>query len=271
MNDVDQTMAPPPRASHENMSVDLIDYTGKGFNDPWYAASLMIWTKRTRTEMSPGGLEEIRNWPNERKIEELKYMAATVPSSWEMCDFTFLIKGVTRAFTHQFVRTRTLSFAQQAMQVQNMASGEGWSYLVGPTVAANPEAMEEYEQVMRTIASFYARWVETPGMKTEDVRGALPTNVLTNIVVKGNLRAFCDLIRKRVSPRNQGEFVDVLREMKARMLKALPWVDLFINREADRVAQELYRMIEENIPAGKARTDAVKRIDQLLTNLGSGN
>src|SRR4051812_1016288 len=99
------------------MQVDLIDYTGRGMNDPWYAASLMIWTKRTRTEISPGGLEEIRSWPEERKLEELRYMAATVPSSWEMCDFMFLITGVTRAFTHQLVRTRTLSYAQQAMQV----------------------------------------------------------------------------------------------------------------------------------------------------------
>ncbi len=90
------------------MKVTLIDWTGKGI-DPWYSASLMIWTKQTRTQMSPGGFEEIRAWSEERKLEELKYMPATVPSSWEFTDFVFLIEGVTRAFTHQLVGTRTAS------------------------------------------------------------------------------------------------------------------------------------------------------------------
>lgn len=270
MNDVDQTMAPPPRASHKNMSVDLIDYTGKGFNDPWYAASLMIWTKRTRTEMSPGGLEEIRGWPNERKIEELKYMAATVPSSWEFVDFVFLIRNVTRAFTHQFVRTRTFSFAQQAMQVLDMSKGPGWSYLVGPTLIGK-DAEIEFVELMEETADFYKKWVGQDGIKTEDVRGALPTNVLTNIVVKGNLRSMCDMLRKRVSPRNQGEFVDVVREMRGRMVEALPWTMIFLSRTADQVADDLYRMIDENVPAGKARTDMIKAVDQILTNVGGGN
>jgi len=251
------------------MQVDLIDHTGKGSGDPWYAAALMIWTKRTRTEMSPGGLEEILSWSEEKKLEELRYMAATVPSSWEFSDYTFLIRGVTRAFTHQLVRTRTASYAQQAMQVLDVSQGPGWDYLVGPTLEPSKEAREEYVDVMRTIAKFYKRWVKAPGIKTEDVRGALPTNILTNIVMKANLRTMCDLIRKRVSPRNQGEFVDVLRLVKAEMLRAHPWADLFLNREADRVAAEIYELIPK-IEDPLLRVNINKRVDQLLTNIGAG-
>lgn len=251
------------------MKVELIDWTGKGI-DPWYSACLMIWTKQTRTQMSPGGFEEIRGWPEERLREELNYMAATVPSSWEFSDFTFLISGVTRAFTHQLVRTRTASYAQQAMQVLNMSDGPGWEYLVGPTLKGRDDNSEDvYEDAMACVAEAYKALVNRPGIKTEDARGLLPTNILTNIVMKANLRSLCDLIRKRVSPRNQGEFVDVLREMKREMVSALPWVTIFLDREADVVAKELYALIEA-LPQSKHRTDMIKRVDQLLTNVGGG-
>jgi hypothetical protein len=256
--------------------VDLIDYTGKGTNDPWYAAAIMIWTKRTRTELSPGGLEEILGWPEEKKLEELRYMAATVPSSWEFCDFTFLLRNVTRAFTHQLVRTRTLSYAQQAMQVLRVDRGNGWDYLVGDTIAANYESEKVYSETMKEIARTYTYLADTPGIHTEDARGVLPTNILTNIVVKGNLRAFADMLRKRASPRNQGarpgregEWTVVHREMKAKMIEALPWTEVFLNRTADVVAADLYALLED-VPDKLLRTNLTKAVDQLLTNVGAG-
>jgi hypothetical protein len=256
------------------MKITLIDYTGKAANNPWYAASLMIWTKKTRVEMTPGGLEEILATSDEEKIKELKYMAATIPSSWEMVDFMFLIEGVTRAFTHQFVRTRTLSFAQQAMQVLRVDQGEGWNYHVGPTIEADDLAEGIYRDTMATIALAYTALAETPGVHTEDARGVLPTNILTNIVAKGNLRVWADLLRKRASPRNQGakpdsegEWSVVHREIKRQMVAALPWTELFINRTADAVAADMYRMLEE-VQDKSLRIDLTKAVDQLLTNVG---
>jgi thymidylate synthase ThyX len=79
------------------MKVTLINYTHN-------AMDLLIFTKNTRLTMSPDRLEEIAKWPLERKWNELEYMANTIPSSWEFCDYTFMIEGVTRAFTHQLVR-----------------------------------------------------------------------------------------------------------------------------------------------------------------------
>lgn len=251
------------------MLVTLIDHTGRGSGDPWYAANLMIWTKRTRVEMAPGGLDEIAAWPEEKKLEELAYMAATVPSSWEFSDYTFLISGVTRAFTHQLVRTRTASYAQQAMQVLDMSQGPGWEALIGPTIEENPVRKVAYKHTLETVADAY-KWLVEDGAKIEDARGLLPTNILTNIVMKANLRTLCDLIRKRVSPRNQGEFVDVLRLMKSEVLAAHPWADLFINRTADRVAAELYGLLD-SIQNRSLRTSINKLVDQLLTNVGGGD
>jgi hypothetical protein len=256
------------------MKITLIDFTGKGYGDPWYAASLMIWTKQTRIQMSAGGLDEIRAMANTDKLAHLQYMAATVPSSWEFCDFTFLIEGVTRAFTHQFVRTRTLSFAQQAMQVLRVDQGNGWDYHTGMTIAADKDAKLLYDETMRTVGKAYTALADLPGIHTEDARGVLPTNILTNIVAKGNLRVWADLLRKRASPRNQGakpgsegEWSVVHREIKRQMLEAMPWTDLFLNRTADAVAADMYAMLE-GVSDRKLRTDLTKGVDQLLTNVG---
>jgi hypothetical protein len=257
-------------------TVTLIDYTGKFAHDPWYAAGLMIWTKQTRTEMTPGGIQDILKKTPDELTEELKYMAATVPSSWEFADFTFLISHVTRAFTHQFVRTRTLSFAQQAMQVLRVDKGNGWDYHVGTTIEADKDAKTLYEETMKTVGKAYTALADIPGIHTEDARGVLPTNILTNIVAKGNLRVWADLLRKRASPRNQGakpgsegEWAFVHREIKRQMIEALPWTDLFLNRTEDKVAADMYRMLEEMPPELKLlKTNLTKGVDQLLTNIG---
>lgn len=251
------------------MKVTLMDYTGKGMNDPWYAASLMIWTKRTRTELSPGGMDEIMSWPEEKKVEELKYMSATVPSSWEFCDYTFLIEGVTRAFTHQLVRTRTMSFAQQAMQVLDMSQGPGWKYHTGPTLEADKSERISYDGTMEIIADTYRDMVNA-GIKIEDAREILPTGILTNIICKANLRTLADMLRKRASPRNVSEFDQVIIDIKAAMQAVHPWTDIFINRDADKVARDAYSLIGK-IEDKKLRTDINKCIDQLLTNIGAGS
>src|SRR4051812_12726429 len=116
------------------MKVTLIDWTGCGNPDEWHAANVLIFTKSTRLTMAPGLFKEIADWPTDKKLKELEYMANTIPSSWEFCDYTFMIEGVTRAFTHQFVRSRTWSFAQQTMQVLDVSTGPGWDYLTGPSI-----------------------------------------------------------------------------------------------------------------------------------------
>jgi flavin-dependent thymidylate synthase len=253
------------------MRVDLIDYTGKDTPDPvWYAADRMIYTKRTRTEMTPAGLGEIAAWPEERKMEELRYMSATVPSSWEFCDYTFQINSVTRVFTHQLVRTRYgVSFAQQAMQVLDMSQGPGWEYHIGPTIENNPEALELYVGTMEIIADSYKKLIAM-GVKIEDARELLPLGILTNITMKMNLRGLCDMIRKRASPRNVSEFADVLRQMRELMISVHPWCKLFLYRTEDVVAAEMYQMLDK-IPDKLVRTNFNKAIDQLLTNIGSGS
>jgi flavin-dependent thymidylate synthase len=222
------------------MKVNLIDYTGKGSADPARsAANLLVFTKNTRLNMTPGLLEDIERWPMDRITTELEYMANTIPSSWEFIHYTFLITGVTRAFTHQFVRTRTASYAQQTMRVLDVSEGPGWSYLAGPTIDAKKERADIYQDTMGSIAEAYRNLIAA-GAAVEDARGVLPTNILTNIAVSMNMRTFVEMVRKRTSPRVQGEYRDVLYQMREAVLAVHPWAHIFINRTADVAARELY-------------------------------
>ena len=243
------------------MRITLIDFTGSGHPDPAdYAASVLIFTKNTRLTMSPGLFEEIRGWSPERKAEELAYMANTIPSSWEFVDYTFLVSGVTRAFTHQFVRTRTASFAQQTMRVLDVSTGPGWDYSVGPSLQTYEQGAA-YEACMKGIAATYKRLVDI-GVKIEDARGVLPTNILTNIVVKMNMRTFAEMVRKRSSPRTQGEYREVLQGLASEAIKVHPWLELFISQNFDKAAKDLDAEISEVSDETK-RIRMMKLVDQM--------
>lgn len=248
------------------MKVSLIDCTGWNSPDPAdRAANLLIFTKNTRLTMSPGTMKEIEGWTNERKMAELEYMANTIPSSWEFVDYTFLIEGVTRAFTHQLVRTRTASFAQQTMRVLDVSEGPGWEFLTGPTIREELERVMPYVKAMDGIAAAYKEQIAL-GSSVEDARGLLPTNILTNIVMKCNMRTLVEMVRKRSSPRTQGEYRDVLDALKGQALAVHPWLALFIARDEDAAFRDLDKEIA-GLSDIVQRTRMLKLVDQLRAKL----
>ena len=240
------------------MNVQLIDYTGAGSPDPArHAANVLVFTKQTRLEMKPELMAEIEAMPWEEIERELAYMANTIPSSWEFVSYTFLVTDVTRAFTHQFVRTRTGSYAQQTMRVLNV---KGWDYATGPSLKG--EAARRYHMTMQEIANCYDEIIELGG-KIEDARGILPTNILTNIVAKFDLRTLADTARKRASKRTQGEYRSVMEAMRAEVLRVHPWAALFLDRSFDRSAAELEQAIYDLDISDERKTAMVKLVDQL--------
>ncbi len=102
------------------MKVSLIDWTGAGSADKMYAAKLLVYTKSTRLTQGEETLKRIFEMTEEQLLPELNYISSSIRSSWEFISYTFQITGVTRAFTHQLVRTRTASYAQQAQRVVDM-------------------------------------------------------------------------------------------------------------------------------------------------------
>ena len=199
------------------MKATLIYYTP-------HAVELLLFTKSTRLNMSPSLLDEIHAWPAEKKAEELAYMANTIPSSWEFVDYVFLLEGVSRAFTHQLVRTRHGSYAQQSLRIVDAGS---FDYVETARNKASPEAAYHIAAANGATRIAYAA-LRACGQPPEDARGILPTNIATNIVAKFNLRTFAELARSRTGGRTQGEYQDVLNAMVDGVLMVHPWASLFL-------------------------------------------
>jgi flavin-dependent thymidylate synthase len=223
------------------MKCTLLNYTDQFHPDPWYAAALLIFTKNTRVTMTPDGLDAVIDWSEEKKREELEYMANTIRSSWEFVDYIFLLGGVTRAFTHQLVRSRHASFAQQTMQVleidaSDVAPPKGTWYRGDSE--PDKEMTRMWDYVVSTI-SHGSRGLIRRGATVEQARGLLPTNIKTNIVVKANLRTLVELFHSRISPRNLGEFRDACVSMRELVIGVHPWASIFLEQTTDKILADL--------------------------------
>jgi flavin-dependent thymidylate synthase len=197
------------------MKVELIDYTAD-------ALEKLLFTKQTRLSMDAGLLDEIKSWSPEKKQKELDYMRGTIQSSWEFLNFTFSIQGVSRAFTHQLVRTRAGSYAQQSQRTVNM---EGFDYVTPDTLEEDQEFI--YKETMKDINRGYQTMIDH-GTPPQDARGVLPTNVSTNIICSFSLRTLADMAKLRLCYRTQGEYQSVFREMRRLVIAIYPWTEPFI-------------------------------------------
>lgn len=241
------------------MKVTLISTTPE-------AKELLIFTKSTRLTMSPGLMDEIRSWPEEKKLEELEYMANTIPSSWEFVDYVFMIEGVSRAFTHQFVRSRQGSYAQQTMRVLNM--GE-YDYVYTDRVRADIQARGIVDIVNENIRLGYNKLIEL-GLPAEDARGVLPTNISTNIVAKFNLRAFVDLAKSRTGGRTQGEYQKVMNAMVDEVLDVHPWAEKFLFQQGRDYFAEIEAFAEREYGGDLLKKGALlKIVDKMRKELKS--
>jgi flavin-dependent thymidylate synthase len=199
------------------MKVKLINYTTDAVN-------LLLFTKNTRLMNEDDAYEKVSEWDEEKKQAELDYMLNTIRSSWEFIDYTFDIREVTRGFTHQFVRTRQGSYAQQSQRTVDM---QGFGYYTPDRINENENARLVYNTAMKVINDQYQA-LRSMGIPAEDARGVLPTNIHTNIVAKFNLRTLSEMAKSRLSPRAQGEYQNVFKLMVSEVVKVHPWAEPFL-------------------------------------------
>jgi thymidylate synthase (FAD) len=209
------------------MKVSLMNYTGCGHPNPNFAAALLAYTKNTRLEQGEEGFARFLAMDFATLEPELIYIANTLRSSWEFVTFDFQVQGVTRAYTHQQVRTRTASYAQQAQRVVDLSAGE----VIKPdSIAMSPEASAAWDVAVSAIRDAY-KAAQAAGIPNQDARGIVPTNIATNICIHMNLRTLADLVGKRENLRAQGEYADVVRGMAKAALEVMPWLKPFLYPE----------------------------------------
>lgn len=131
---------------------------------------------------------------------------------FEFINFTFDISEVTRAFTHQMVRTRNASYVQESMRF-SVHRGKQFQYLRSLPTLKEDEQKRIYREGMQTIQVFYEMLLDK-GVSQEDARGVLPTNILTTIAMKIDYRNLLQLAEQRLCMQSQEEHRNFLETVK---------------------------------------------------------
>ena len=237
------------------MKVTLLNFTPN-------ARQILVYTKNTRLSVSANMLDKVHSMSDEEIQRELDYMVNTIKSSWEFVDATFCIEGVSRGFTHQFVRNRLGSYAQQTMRILDMGD---FDYITGPSIENNPRLKSLYDTMMGSINQYYKRLISA-GAKIEDARGILPTNISTNIIAKFNLRALSQMMLSRASNRTQDEYRQVLDAMYAAVVEAEPWCASFLRSSKYDDLKRLESAILDCYEGTDMCTQLLKLIDKVRNN-----
>ncbi|MCP3685787.1 MAG: FAD-dependent thymidylate synthase [bacterium] len=184
--------------------VKLINFTEN-------ALEVLIYTKSGRLATGTT-FPEVLAMPFSEKMEHWGYMMDTIQTSFEFVDYVFEIKNVSRAFTHQLVRTRTASFQQQAMRVVDARD------FTHTTTTDNPLYDIECDSAKDTYGALIDK-----GVPVQDARGVLPTAIHTQIMMKANLRTLANMSELRLCKRAEGEYQKVFQMMSYEVKKIHPW------------------------------------------------
>lgn len=178
-------------------------------------------------------------------IQDMEKNILGMPS--EAIQFHFLIENVTRSWTHQLVRTRQASYAQESLrfavkedfpcalppylngtksleeETWDFAKQMGWlddsgmlsgeKYIAAEsTVLANASTKQrhrfEYDNFNCHVADQYLEWIDE-GWPAEDARGALPHWILTKVNLVINLRSLMGMAGQRLCTQAQWEHKQV--------------------------------------------------------------
>lgn len=237
------------------MNVTLVDYTEQ-------AARMLVLAKSTRLQMDENLLVKIGTKPMEEILEELEYISNTVPSAWEFVHYTFLIQDVSRAFTHQFVRTRTGSYAQQTLRVSEVEDVEE-RFVYPPRVIKSGTHYDMMRSALWNLDEAYQGMLEA-GAAPEDARAILPTNTSTNILASYNLRSLSQLIQSRSGGRTQDEYRNVVEEMADAVLRVHPWADKFLFKKNRDYFADIEQFAEREFGGDlKKKGELLKIVDKM--------
>lgn len=133
---------------------------------------------------------------------------------------TFVIRGVSRACTHQLVRHRLASYSQQS---QRYVNEKAFSVVEPPSIAAKPEAHRVFEKIIEQCREAY-RELQALGIKNEDARFVLPNAVQSEIVMTANFRQWRHMISLRSQKAAQWEIRLLMSEILKELKKHAPTV-----------------------------------------------
>jgi len=149
----------------------------------------------------------------------------------EHASATFYVAGVSRSLSHELVRHRHLSFSQVSQRYVDESQAEyiappGWKNLPAHMIDAtlSQGAINDVVESTHRAYAVIVATLEHSGMTRKEARQAaravLPNMTETKLVVTGNMRAWREVIAKRISPHADAEIQELAKEL-LRQLKVI--------------------------------------------------
>jgi thymidylate synthase (FAD) len=130
---------------------------------------------------------------------------------------TFHVSGISRACSHQFVRSKHLDFLQRSQRYCD----ETKSDIVIPDAITNSKQLKYFNTAIEMSYAVYTNLL-AEGVKKEDARMVLPTCSETELIVTGNFQAWADFIKLRSGSESQWEIRNVANDIRAQLRGIAP-------------------------------------------------
>ena len=196
-----------------------------------------------RTCYSKTPPSEMGDVPQEKMTKLIRHtMESGHHSVLEHVTFSFAVEGVSRALTHQLVRHRLASYAQQSQRYVTYEEGT-LNFVTPKSIEAT--ALKTYNAFMAESARVYEELVAS-GVPAEDARYVLPNATVTQIVVTMNYRELIQFCRLRLCFRAQWEITEMTHLMKKEMIKVSRFLGNYLQPKCQHLGY-----CDETEPCGK--------------------
>lgn len=134
----------------------------------------------------------------------------------EFADMTVKFDDVSRGFTHELVRHRLASFAQESTRYVNESD---LHVIVPPHKDENERTIDNLDGLTLSLTNWFAcneqayRDLLSAGYKPEDARQVLPTATKAPICIKANLREWRQIFTMRCDKFAHWEIRDVMLDL----------------------------------------------------------
>jgi len=194
------------------MNVKLIGFTPNPEKLPAMSAKL------THSKTKPEDLDKSSDKELSNILEYVMKLGHT--SVIEHTCFTFAISDVSRSLTHQLVRHRIASYAQQSQRYVNL---EEPNYVIPPTIKKDNKLKKAYVETMDLIWEQYNKLLDMD-IPAEDSRYVLPNAACTNIIVTMNARSLMNFFELRCCQHAQWEIRNLANKMLKEVKKIAPTI-----------------------------------------------
>ena len=205
----------------EGMKVFLVDYP----TNPYYA-------------MAVGQTSSWRPWKHEFKVEEIFDMLKGIAEGkiwagqiFEAINFTFAIKNISRACTHQLVRIRVgAGFMQESGRE---GTWDKAPFITPLTILENAKVHAIYVNMMEWQMKDYKN-LKDAGISAQDARFMFGHGVAQNMWMTINFRALQEWCSKRLCTTMQWEINTLARMCRDAVLEKFPHLGILLKSHCER-------------------------------------